>query len=95
MYRLFGRRDLYLAVACAITIAFGSPALAQVPDKKKIEIAGLLKAGWQVVGYASAGNGRNTFMLFRNPKHNYMVQCLAGYDVTRRPRTFLICYRLG
>lgn len=95
MHRKVGRWDLCLAVSCAATIAFASPAVAQALDKEKIEISSLLKAGWQMAAYASAGNGRNTFMLFQNPKHNYLVQCLAGYDVTRRPRTFVICYRLG
>jgi hypothetical protein len=94
MHPLVGIRNFYLAV-CAATIAFGSPAVAQRLDKEKIEISGLLKAGWQMAAYASAGNGRNTFMLFQNSEHNYLVQCLAGYDVTRRPRTFVICYRLG
>ena len=57
-------------------------------------ITELLKTGWQIAGYSQAIDNRSTFILFRHPEQNYLVQCRAGYDVTRTPSTYSICYKL-
>jgi hypothetical protein len=36
----------------------------------------------------------STFILFRHPDQAYLVQCRAGYDATRTPPTYSICYIL-
>ncbi len=63
-------------------------------DESAGTLAELLKGSWQVAGYASNSDNRSTFILFKNPVENYLVQCLVGYDVTRSPRIFENCYRL-
>jgi hypothetical protein len=63
-------------------------------DESAGTIEQLLKSGWQIAGYASNSDSRSTFILFKNPNESYLVQCLAGYDVTRSPRIFQNCYRL-
>jgi len=55
-------------------------------------ISTLLKEGWQIAGYSQATDNRSTFILFRHPDQAYLVQCRAGYDATRTPRTYSICY---
>lgn len=57
-------------------------------------IGELLKTGWQIAGYSQAFDNRSTFILFRHPEQNYLVQCRVGYDVTRTPSTYSICYKL-
>ena len=57
-------------------------------------IGELLKTGWQIAGYSQAIDNRSTFILFRHPEQNYLVQCRVGYDVTRTPSTYSICYKL-
>ncbi len=70
-------------------------AFAGTPDGDKgTTIESLLKSGWQVVGFASAGNNRNALVLFKHQTETYLVQCLTGYDVTRSPREFVSCYKL-
>lgn len=64
------------------------------PDESAGSIEQLLKSGWEVAGYSSNSDNRSTFILFKNPSQSYLVQCLAGYDVTRSPRTFENCYKL-
>ena len=54
----------------------------------------LLKTGWQIAGYAQAFDNRSTFILFRHPDQTYLVQCRVGYDVTRNPSVYAICYEL-
>ena len=54
----------------------------------------LLKTGWQIAGYSQAFDNRSTFILFRHPDQAYLVQCRVGYDVTRTPSTYSICYDL-
>jgi hypothetical protein len=54
----------------------------------------LLKTGWQIAGYSQAFDNRSTFILFRNPAETYLVQCRVGYDVTRTPSTYTLCYKL-
>ncbi len=84
--------------ACAaftVAMLFGGTASAgEDPDKSAGSIEQLMKAGWQIAGYASNSDNRSTFILFKNPNETYLVQCLAGYDVTRSPRVFQNCYRL-
>ena len=83
------------AAAVALLFAFAGLAWAQEkPDGGAITIEHLLKSGWEVAGFASNADNRSTFILFRNPGHAYLVQCLAGYDVTREPRVFENCYQL-
>jgi hypothetical protein len=57
-------------------------------------ISTLLKEGWQIAGFSQALDNRSTFILFRHPDQAYLVQCRAGYDATRTPRTYSFCYRL-
>ncbi|WP_045838052.1 hypothetical protein [Hyphomicrobium sp. 99] len=65
-----------------------------ISDESAGSIEQLMTAGWQIAGYASNSDNRSTFILFKKPNENYLVQCLAGYDVTRSPRVFHNCYRL-
>lgn len=57
-------------------------------------ISDLLKSGWQIAGYSQAFDNRSTFILFRHPDQTYLVQCRVGYDVTRTPSVYSICYEL-
>jgi hypothetical protein len=83
------------AAVVAVLLAFAGPAWTQQkPGADAITIEQLLKSGWEVAGFASNADNRSTFILFRNPGQTYLVQCLAGYDVTREPRVFENCYRL-
>lgn len=54
----------------------------------------LLNSGWQIAGYSQAFDNRSTFILFRHPEQTYLVQCRVGYDVTRKPSVYSICYEL-
>jgi hypothetical protein len=47
-----------------------------------------------IAGYSQAFDNRSTFILFRNSDLAYLVQCRVGYDVTRTPSTYSICYKL-
>jgi hypothetical protein len=74
----------------AITVSPATtPAATQGPA-----IADLLKNGWQIAGYSQAFDNRSTFILFRHPEQTYLVQCRVGYDVTRNPSVYAICYEL-
>ncbi len=78
-----------------LPVAFTTAADADaVSDESAGSIEELMKSGWQIAGYASNFDNRSTFILFKKPNENYLVQCLAGYDVTRSPRVFHNCYRL-
>lgn len=91
----FARSLGFSMLAFAVMGAILRPAQADsVSDESAGSIAQLLKSGWQVAGYASNFDNRSTFILFKNPRESYLVQCLAGYDVTRSPRVFENCYRL-
>lgn len=87
--------------ATAAALALSAAAAAQPADDadekpadgKRVSVEALLKSGWQVAGYASASNNRS-FILFRHPNEARLVQCLAGYDVTRRPPVYSHCYEL-
>jgi len=94
-------QSFHMHVARAATVAAAMLALAAaahaeeaMPDGEHPTIEHLLKSGWQVAGYASNADTRSTFILFKHPTETYLVQCLAGYDVTREPRIFENCYLL-
>lgn len=59
-----------------------------------LAIGELLKTGWQIAGYSQAFDNRSTFILFTHPDQWYLVQCRVGYDVTRTPKTYSVCYKL-
>ena len=87
------------AAAGALTLAIPAAvdlARAQQDDATKgtVTIEELLKSGWDVAGFASNVDNRSTFILFKKAGETHLVQCLAGYDVTRTPRTFNYCYPL-
>ncbi|HET6389871.1 hypothetical protein [Hyphomicrobium sp.] len=86
------------AVIAALLIpaaAIGGSTIADDdPDRSAGSISQLMKSGWQIAGYASNSDNRSTFILFKHPNETYLVQCMAGYDVTRAPRVFQNCYRL-
>ncbi len=88
----------FSALVATLTIAFAAVLAPVRGDEMKDENAGsitkLLSSGWQIAGYVSNSDTRSTFILFRKAGENYLVQCLAGYDVTRSPRVFENCYRL-
>lgn len=79
-----------LPLASVLTIT-GNLALV-ADDNPSIEE--LLKTGWQIAGYSQAFDNRSTFILFHNPDQSYLVQCRVGYDVTRNPSTYTLCYKL-
>ena len=81
-------------------IAFGGLATLILSAKvssaaeEGLAIGELLKTGWQIAGYSQAIDNRSTFILFRHSEQNFLVQCRVGYDVTRTPSTYSICYKL-
>lgn len=75
-------------VALALSVGIASAT----GDSPSIEE--LLKNGWQIAGYTQAFDNRSTFILFRNPDQSYLVQCRVGYDVTRTPNVYSLCYQL-
>ena len=83
---------LAAALPLQVLAVAGARAAEEVEDKVAIE--DLVKAGWQVAGYTGAMDERSAFILFRHPSEPYLVQCRAGYDVTRSPRVFSNCYKL-
>jgi hypothetical protein len=94
---MFARMTLAALIPAILIAPFVFVAAVRadaVSDESAGSIDQLLKSGWQIAGYASNFDNRSTFILFKNPNENYLVQCLAGYDVTRSPRVFHNCYRL-
>ena len=84
-----------LAVAAAFAGLGVDPVLAQTPDSEdRPSIESLLKDGWQIAGYTGADDGWSAFILLRHPNQQHLVQCRAGYDVTREKRVQTNCYRL-
>lgn len=83
------RRILLTGIA---TLIFSATVLAAVDAGPAI--GDLLKSGWQIAGYSQAFDNRSTFILFRHPEQTYLVQCRVGYDVTRTPNVYSICYEL-
>ena len=90
--RRLGLLTVAVALGCLAGIA---PVFAQTPESDdRPSIESLLKDGWQVGGYTSAVDGYSSFILFRHPDQKHLVQCRAGYDVTREKRVQTNCYRL-
>ena len=83
------RRIVFAGLATLTLSAKVSAAAEDAPA-----IGELLKTGWQIAGFSQAFDNRSTFILFRHPGENYLVQCRVGYDVTRTPSTYSICYKL-
>ena len=83
------RQTVLAAGALALVPAIALAATTQGPA-----IADLLKTGWQIAGYSQAFDNRSTFILFRHAEQTYLVQCRVGYDVTRNPSVYTICYEL-
>jgi hypothetical protein len=81
------------SVAIGAALAVSCPTLSQEAESK-LTIEGLLKDGWQAAGYTSAVDNWSTFILFQNPHEQYLIQCRAGYDVTRKQHVQTNCYRL-
>ncbi len=87
---MLGRRLLALGVVVSAMLAPGPAAAEDEP----ITIESLLSGGWAIAGYTGAFDERSAFILFRHPDKSYLVQCRAGYDVTRTPREISNCYEL-
>jgi hypothetical protein len=79
-------------LASMVALALSGNVSSAAEDNFSIE--GLLKTGWEIAGYSQAYDNRSTFILFRHPKESYLVQCRAGYDVTRSPSVYSLCYQL-
>ncbi len=86
--------------AATAAVAFIGPAavLAAPGDtageEETLSIETLLKSGWEIAGYVSTGDNRSSLTLFKHAGETYLVQCLTGYDVTRKPRVYAHCYKL-
>jgi len=90
-------RDSRTRRACWCLLAgllFALPVHTPAAAEDAPSISTMLKEGWQIAGYSQAFDNRSTFILFRHPDQAYLVQCRVGYDVTRRPPTYSICYKL-
>lgn len=83
-----------VALATLVSATGGAAYAEPAADEPAGSIEQLLKSGWEVAGYSSNSDNRSTFILFKNSAQPYLVQCLAGYDVTRTPRVFENCYKL-
>jgi len=80
----------HLLVGLLFALSVHAPAVAEDAPS----ISAMLKEGWQIAGYSQATDNRSTFILFRHPDQTYLVQCRAGYDATRTPPIYSICYIL-
>ena len=81
-----------IALACQAALLL--PAATSGAAQDALTVGRLLKEGWQIGGYSQAFDNRSTFILFRHPEQTYLVQCRVGYDVTRKPSVYAICYEL-
>jgi hypothetical protein len=81
-----------IVVAGVAMLVLPATVLSAAENAPSIE--GLLKNGWQIAGFSQAFDNRSTFILFRHPEQSYLVQCRVGYDVTRTPSVYSICYEL-
>ena len=68
-------------------LAFGGPGIVPVlaqtaESEERGSIESLLNDGW----HTSAMDGYSAFIVFRHPDQKHLVQCRAGYDVTREKR---------
>ena len=89
------RAGLLTFAMTVVTLAGIVPLLAQTPESDdRPSIESLLKDGWQIAGHTSADDGWSAFILFRHPDQKHLVQCRAGYDVTREKRVQTNCYKL-
>jgi hypothetical protein len=79
-------------LAAIVSLVLSATAVAAAEEGPSIEQ--LLKSGWQIAGYSQAFDNRSTFILFRHPDQTHLVQCRVGYDVTRKPSVYSICYEL-
>lgn len=79
------------AIALTLLVSCGE---IHADPSKSLSVEDALRDGWKVAGYASNSDNRSTFILFDKPGEHYLIQCLAGYDVTREPRVFRNCYEL-
>jgi hypothetical protein len=84
---------LWSALVVGIT-SLALPTHLSAIAEESITITTLLKDGWQIAGYTTTLDNRSAFILFRNPKELFLVQCRAAYDVTRKPSVTSNCYRL-
>jgi len=97
---MHGKRPSRRKATAFSRLAFGSlltsalPVSVSTAAENGPAIGELLKTGWQIAGYSQAYDNRSTFILFRHPEQTYLVQCRVGYDVTRTPSTYSICYKL-
>jgi hypothetical protein len=88
-YCIAFRRSVFAGVASLTMSASVSNAA-----EDGLAIGELLKTGWQIGGFSQAFDNRSTFILFTHPDQWYLVQCRVGYDVTRTPKTYSVCYKL-
>lgn len=84
----------FLGIFAASAVALTLSAAASSAAEETLSVEQLLKGGWQIAGYSEAADNRSTFILFRHPDEFYLVQCRVGYDVSRTPSTYSICYKL-
>ena len=82
-----------MALAC-LAPALSAPDDSAPPEEESPAIDALLKSGWEIAGYVSTGDNRSSLILFKHVGETYLVQCLTGYDVTRKPRVYSHCYKL-
>ena len=87
--RLSVPRRILCVVVGLLVISSLSVQASQSGDIEK-----LLSSGWKLAGFASAGTNRYALILFKHPDKNYLVQCLTGYDVTRKKREVTTCYEI-
>jgi hypothetical protein len=85
---------LYLVATLAAAPLVASSTTAQPAESEVVSVESLLKEGWQIAGYSGTADGWSAFILFRHPSEPHLVQCRAGYDVTREKRVQTNCYRL-
>ena len=91
----WGRVGLLTFILAVGTLAGTVPVLTQPPESDdRPTIESLLKDGWQISGYTGADDGWSAFILLRHPNQQHLVQCRAGYDVTREKRVQTNCYSL-
>lgn len=88
------RHAIMRRFAICLVLAVTINAAASQDAAGKLAIEDLLKSGWQIAGYTGAVDNWSTFILLRHPSETHLIQCRAGYDVTREPRVQTNCYRL-
>lgn len=83
---------LHVLIAIAAILAGATPATAQ-PSGEQLTVEDLLKAGWEIAGYASNFEGRS-LILFKHKDKAYLAQCSVLYDATRANRVVTNCYEV-